>query len=41
MDSANNRKKWRYLSKLYWTARKKMGDILLTGGRKKTFGEYK
>jgi hypothetical protein len=30
MENAN-RDKWWNLSKLYWTARKKMGDIPLTG----------
>ena len=30
MDSANNRDKWWKLSKLYWTAKNKMGDIPLT-----------
>jgi hypothetical protein len=42
MDSANNRDKWWNLSKLYWTARKKMGDIPLTGlGQKKKIFESK
>jgi hypothetical protein len=44
MDNANNRDKWWNLSKLYWTARRKMGDIPLTGvGLKKTLlqsGKY-
>jgi hypothetical protein len=37
MDNANNRDKWWNPSKLYWTARKKMGDISLTGGYKKNY----
>jgi hypothetical protein len=31
MDNVNKWERWWNLSKLYWTARKKMGDISLTG----------
>jgi hypothetical protein len=30
MDNANNQDKWWNLSKLYWTLKKKVGDIPLT-----------
>jgi hypothetical protein len=30
MDSDNNWERWWVLSKLYWTARRKMGDFPLT-----------
>jgi hypothetical protein len=32
-DNVKNRYRWRKLSKLYRTARKKMGDMSLTGVR--------
>jgi len=32
-DNVKTRYRWRKLSKLYWTARKKMEDIFLTGVR--------
>jgi hypothetical protein len=31
MDNVNNRERWWKISKLHWTARKKMGDIPLIG----------
>jgi hypothetical protein len=31
MDNINNRERWWKISKLLWAARKKMGDIALSG----------
>lgn len=41
MNNANNQDKWWNLSKLYWTARKKLGDIPLIGaGLKNRFPQF-
>jgi hypothetical protein len=37
IENANNRDKWWNLSKLYWAARKKMGDIPLNGAGQNNF----